>query len=46
MKNRQQIMHIHGGESWKSYDEYISFLEDKDFDPYKTNKNRWNKKPL
>jgi predicted alpha/beta hydrolase family esterase len=43
MKEKQQIIHIHGGESWKSYNEYISFLKDKDFDPYKTNKNRWNR---
>jgi predicted alpha/beta hydrolase family esterase len=27
MENRQQIIHIHGGESWKSYEDYVKYLE-------------------
>ncbi len=43
MKNRQQILHIHGGNAFSSYENYISYLSERTFNPYKTNKNRWNR---
>ncbi len=43
MKNKQQIIHIHGGEPWKNNDEYIDYLKNKKCDPYASfRRERWH----
>ena len=43
MNNKQQIIHIHGGETWGNYDEYIHYLKTRTCDPYASLKReRWH----
>ena len=34
MKQKQQIVHVHGGEPWNSIDKYVNYLKTKKCDPY------------
>lgn len=40
-KSKQQIIFIHGGEVFKKYEDYISYLEEKEFKPEKV--ERWSR---
>jgi len=43
MRKKQQILHIHGGGAYLNYDDYIKDLKLKNYDPDKSNENRWNR---
>ena len=38
---KKQIVLIHGGETFDTYDDYIKYLEECDFDPNKDEEKRW-----
>lgn len=41
---KRQLIHIHGGESWGSYNEYIEYLRTYEIaDPNKPTKQKWRK---
>lgn len=43
MNEKQQILHIHGGSPWNTYEDYIKELQNKDIDPYAIFKrDRWH----
>jgi len=42
--NKKQVITIHGGEAWNSYEEYIEFLKQKDYNPYEQKTDSWRKK--
>ncbi len=42
LKNKKQIIFIHGGECFNSYQEYFQSIVDAEFDPSQKRKKRWN----
>ena len=42
-QNKKQVIVIGGGESWDTYEEYIAYLKEKNYDPYENYGEGWKK---
>ncbi len=42
----KQLIHIHGGNSWRSYDDYLAYLNEKVVDPNIIKNIRWRQRYL
>ncbi|MFA5986201.1 MAG: alpha/beta hydrolase [Parcubacteria group bacterium] len=43
MKKKKQIIVIHGGDAWNTYEEYITRLKEWTYDPYEMRNDGWKK---
>ena len=43
MKRKTQVIVIHGGDAWDTYEEYIERLKEWTYDPYETRGDGWKK---
>ncbi len=41
---KKQLVYIHGGEPWDTYEDYLNYLQESEVDPFKELALRWNKK--
>ena len=42
MKEKQQVMHIHGGEPWATYEDYLKYLKSAPCNPLRDTSYRWS----